>query len=187
LTRAGACRNQADPQVLDAQRVAPSLRRNLVVRFLRSHVIAMSERDAFGPNLRRIRVQRGFSLEQLAASTKVSIALWKGLERNDFSRWPTGIYARSYVRDYAAAIGVDPESTVDDFCRWFPQGDRRAEKLVRDHAEIVGHSLDWEDYAPSDADSDRRGAAPSPRASFRETQSPLAGLFGRVRRTFGKA
>jgi len=106
----------------------------------------MSERDAFGPNLRRIRVQRGMSLEQLAASTKVSVALWKGLERNDFSRWPTGIYARSYVRDYATAIGVDPETTVNDFCRWFPQGDRRSEPLIRGQAQIVGHDkLEWRD------------------------------------------
>ena len=125
----------------------------------------MSERDAFGPNLRRIRVQKGYSLEQLAASTKVSVALWKGLERNDFSRWPTGIYARSYVRDYAAAIGVDPESTVDDFCRWFPQGDRRAEREIRGQAQIVGHdNLEWRDAVPPvvKADGDRRGAAAAP-------------------------
>ena len=92
----------------------------------------------------------------------MSVALWKGLERNDFSRWPTGIYARSYVRDYAAAIGVDPESTVDDFCRWFPQGDRRAEREIRGQAQIVGHdNLEWRDAVPPvvKADGDRRGAA----------------------------
>ena len=87
----------------------------------------MSEQDAFGPNLRRIRIQRGVSLEQIALATKVSAALWAGLERNDLSRWPTGIYARGFVREYARAIGVDVESTVDEFCRSFPQGDRRAE------------------------------------------------------------
>ena len=43
------------------------------------------------------------------------------------------------MRDYAAAIGVDPETTVDEFCRWFPQGDRRAERQIRGQAEIVGH------------------------------------------------
>jgi len=82
----------------------------------------MSPRDAFGPNLRRQRLERGVSLEEIAQSTKVIVSLWAGLERNDLSRWPTGIYARSYLRDYARAIGADPESTVDEFCRWFPQG-----------------------------------------------------------------
>ena len=148
----------------------------------------MSERDAFGPNLRRIRIQRGLSLEQLAASTKVSIALWKGLERNDFSRWPTGIYARSYVRDYAAAIGVDAESTVDDFCRWFPQGDRRAELLIRGQAQIVGHDrLEWRDAVPPKvaAEGERRGAAAAkpPRAA---AGSAFAQMFVRLRRAVGR-
>ena len=79
----------------------------------------MSERDAFGPNLRRIRIQRGISVLDIVSRTNVNAALWEGLERNDLSRWPTGIYARAYVRSYAKAIGVDPESTVDQFCRCF--------------------------------------------------------------------
>ena len=108
----------------------------------------MSAREAFGPNLRRIRIKRGVSLQQIAADTKVSTDLWNGLERNDLSRWPTGIYARAYVRSYAAAIGVDPDETVDEFCRCFPQGDRRVARLVRDQAAIVGHSdLVWGDEA----------------------------------------
>lgn len=105
----------------------------------------MSGRGAFGPNLRRVRVQRGISLETIAAATKISTDLLSGLEQNDLSRWPTGIYARAYVRAYANEIGVDPETTVDDFCRWFPQGDRRAERVVRDQAALMGHSLQWKD------------------------------------------
>ena len=84
-----------------------------------------------------------------------------GLERNDFSRWPTGIYARSYVRDYAAAIGVDPESTVDEFCRWFPQGDRRAEPTdSRTGADRRPDKLEWRDAVPPHGRRRRR----SPRA-----------------------
>ena len=128
--------------------------------------------NAFGPNLRRIRLQRGISLKQLAEATKVPEDLWAALERNDVSRWPAGIFARAYVRQYASAIGVDQDSTVDEFCRWFPQGDRRAERLVRDHAEIVGHRLDWEDDAPGDADRDRRGAAARQRR--RPSRNPIA-------------
>jgi len=97
----------------------------------------MSEREAFGPNLRRLRVQRGISVQDIVSATNVSATLWDGLERNDLSRWPTGIYARSYVRSYAKAIGVDPESTVDEFCRCFPHGDRRAALVIRGQAEIV--------------------------------------------------
>jgi len=117
----------------------------------------MSAREAFGPNLRRIRISRGVSLEQIADATKVSVSLWKALERNDFSRWPSGIYARAYLRSYADLIGVDPDTTVDDFCRWFPQGDRRVERTVREQAAIVGHNqLQWRDDLTMQVD--RRGS-----------------------------
>jgi transcriptional regulator with XRE-family HTH domain len=105
----------------------------------------MSEREAFGPNLRRLRIQRGISLEHIASATKVNADLWSGLERSDLSRWPTGIYARAYVRAYALEVGADPDLTVDTFCRLFPQGDRRAERVVRGQAELMGHDLRWRD------------------------------------------
>jgi transcriptional regulator with XRE-family HTH domain len=116
----------------------------------------MSERDAFGPSLRRIRRQRGISLDRLAIDTKVSVDMWKALERNDVSRWPSGIYARSYVRAYAIHVGLDPEATVDDFCRFFPQGDRRVDRLVREQAALVGHNLNWTADLVASVEEDRR-------------------------------
>ena len=142
----------------------------------------MSERDAFGPNLRRIRVQRGISIYEIVTATNVNAALWEGLEANDLKRWPTGIYARAYVRSYATVIGVDPEATVDQFCRCFPQGDRRAEIVIRGHAEIIGHhDLQYRDQLPPDAgEDDRRGAGAAPPPP-RKAPSPAAALFGRLR------
>ncbi|HEV3141056.1 MAG TPA: helix-turn-helix transcriptional regulator [Vicinamibacterales bacterium] len=143
-----------------------------------------SDTAAFGPNLRRIRLQRGVSLERIAADTKVGITLWAGLERNDLSRWPTGIYARAYVRAYAQAIGIDPEAAVDEFCRTFPHGDRRAEPTMRGHAEIVGHDdLDWRDELSGD-DVERRadGVNAQSTPAIAPRANPLAAVVGRLRR-----
>ena len=115
-------------------------------------------RNAFGPNLRRRRLQRGITLDEIAASTKVARELFESLERNDFSNWPSGIYARAYVRQYAYAIGIDPDSTVDEFCRWFDQGDRRAERTIREQSQILRHQLDWRDEMPVE---NRRGVQKS--------------------------
>jgi len=120
----------------------------------------MSEREAFGPNLRRLRVQRGISLETIAAATKVHSDLWAGLERNDLSRWPTGIYARAYVRAYAIEIGVDPDATVDEFCRLFPNGDRRVVRVVRQQAALVGHDLRWKDDLVGSVTDEKRSTPP---------------------------
>ena len=121
----------------------------------------MSEREAFGPNLRRTRIQRGISLDRISEATNVSADLWVGLECNDFSRWPSGIYARAYVRAYAFEIGADPEASVNDFCRWFSQGDRRVSRVVKAQAAIVGHNLQWkDDLAPGLRE--RRAQPPEP-------------------------
>jgi transcriptional regulator with XRE-family HTH domain len=129
--------------------------------FLRSPATSMSEREAFGPNLRRLRVQRGISLESIAGATKVHTDLWAGLERNDFSRWPAGIYARAYVRAYAVEVGVDPDATVDEFCRLFPNGDRRVVRLVRQQAALVGHDLRWKDDLVGSVTDEKRATPPS--------------------------
>lgn len=121
----------------------------------------MSEREEFGPNLRRVRMQHGISVDHVSKATKVSADLWNGLERNDLSRWPTGLYARAYIRAYAIEVGVDPEATVDEFCRCFPTGDRRAGPLVREQAALIGHESQWRDDLAR-LDADRRAEPPAP-------------------------
>jgi len=148
----------------------------------------MSARDAFGPNLRRIRIQRGVSLDTIARETKVPVELWDALEHNDFSHWPTGLFARSYIRDYARIIDLDPEQTVDEFCRWFPHGDRRALTIVREQAKIVGHTFESEgDVPPVGVDIDRRDPN-AKRSNAPSPVLPIVNLFLRLRRALaGKA
>lgn len=118
----------------------------------------MSDRETFGPRLRSERERRGISLETIASVTKVGAELWEGLERNDFSRWPSGIFARAFVRDYARAVGLDADDVIDEFCRLFPQGDRRAERVITAQGELIGHSvsLDGSMVPPT---GDRRASA----------------------------
>jgi hypothetical protein len=99
----------------------------------------MADSESFGPSLRREREKRRVSLATIAAATKVSVDLWEGLERNDFSRWPSGIFARAFVRDYARALGLDADAVVDEFCRLFPIGDRRGNRIIEAQAELIGH------------------------------------------------
>jgi len=128
----------------------------------------MSERDTFGPSLRRARLKRGVSLQSIAQNTKIGQDLLEGLEQNDFSRWPHGIFARAYVRSYALEIGADADATVSDFCKWFPNGDRRVDRLVKGQASIIGHKSSWtDDLSASGVDTDRRlnstgGPQPNP-------------------------
>src|SRR6476661_8244559 len=136
----------------------------------------MSERDTFGPRLRSERERRGISLNTLVAVTKVGADLWVGLERNDFSKWPSGIFARAFVRDYARAIGMDADEVVDEFCRLFPAiGDRRAARIIKAQAELIGHDpAGVDDPVQLPPGGDRRSAARERKAEAKARRIRLA-------------
>ena len=69
----------------------------------------------FGGKLRQAREGRGLSLRQIAVTTKISVSALEALERNDVSKLPGGIFSRSFVRSYATEIGLDPDTTVQEF------------------------------------------------------------------------
>jgi len=136
-------------------------------------VLTMSDRETFGPRLRSERERRGISLDTIASVTKVGAELWDGLERNDFSRWPTGIFARAFVRDYATAVGLDADEVVDEFCRLFAIGDRRAERVIKAQGALIGHqvSLDGSMVPPT---GERRAGARAQHEQARARRIRLA-------------
>jgi hypothetical protein len=79
----------------------------------------VSERRALGERLKRCRERAGVTLARISENTKVPVALFTGLEAGDCSRWPTGLFARAYVRGYAEAIGLNADETVEEFLAAF--------------------------------------------------------------------
>lgn len=77
----------------------------------------------FGARLRQEREKRNISIASIAQRTKILGALLEGLENEDVSRWPTGLYRRAFIRAYATAIGLDPEPVVKEFMARFPDPD----------------------------------------------------------------
>jgi transcriptional regulator with XRE-family HTH domain len=74
----------------------------------------------FGRRLRLERERRTITLASISDNTKISQSLLEGLERDDVSRWPSGIFRRSFIRAYAQAIGLDPDSVAREFLEQFP-------------------------------------------------------------------
>jgi len=77
--------------------------------------------STFGDRLRLQREQKHISLATIAERTKIKLSLLEALERDDASRWPRGIFGRSYLRAYAQAVGLDPDATVREFAEWHPE------------------------------------------------------------------
>lgn len=83
--------------------------------------------DDFGSRLRAERERRRITLESIAANTKISISLLRDLESDRMARWPGGIFRRSFVRSYAAAIGLDPDDILQEFLERYPAPPENAE------------------------------------------------------------
>ena len=75
---------------------------------------------SFGARLRSHRERHGIDLDTIAQNTKIGVAILEGLERDDTSRWPSGIFRRAFLRSYATAVGLDPETTLKEFVERFP-------------------------------------------------------------------
>jgi transcriptional regulator with XRE-family HTH domain len=112
----------------------------------------MTSQETFITRLRRYRERHGITLDEIAAATRIKRELLEAFERNDLAQWPRGVYARAWVRAYASVIGVDPVDTVDEFCRLFPHGDRRAGDTLQEIAEIVAHPSEYRDEFSHAAD-----------------------------------
>lgn len=62
--------------------------------------------------LRRARLARGLTVDDVAARTRLSPRLVTLLDEGRFDELPGGLYARSYVRAFATATGIDPNTAV---------------------------------------------------------------------------
>jgi hypothetical protein len=95
----------------------------------------MTESTTLGADLRRERERRGLALKTISENTKVSIALLEGLEADDISRWPGGIFRRAFVRAYAQCVGLDADPVMRRFEEQFPaDGANGCEPGVNHHA-----------------------------------------------------
>src|SRR4029078_1018588 len=87
-----------------------------------------------GSSLREARERRGVSLREIANATKISVSVLEALERTDISRLPGGIFGRAFVRSYAIEVGLDPETTIQEFIAQFPQ-----ESVTARHPTMTAH------------------------------------------------
>ncbi|SRR5712692_5563384 len=60
------------------------------------------------------RSERGLTLEQAAAATRIRVAHLRALEAGDLEKLPAPVYARGYMRTYARYLGLDPDLMVHE-------------------------------------------------------------------------
>jgi cytoskeleton protein RodZ len=67
-----------------------------------------------GEQLRTARARRGLELEQAEAATNIHLNQLEALESESFDEFPSKSYARSFLREYAEFLGLDPAPLLEE-------------------------------------------------------------------------
>ncbi|RWZ60426.1 helix-turn-helix domain-containing protein [Halobacillus fulvus] len=67
-----------------------------------------------GSRLKEARESRGLSLEEVQSTTKIQKRYLQAIEGNDFNTLPGKFYTRAFIREYASAVGLDPEVIMEE-------------------------------------------------------------------------
>ena len=66
-------------------------------------------------SLASVRERTGTTLEQIAQATRIAPNYLQAIETEDFAKLPAGVYATSYIRQYARAIGYSEAALLDHY------------------------------------------------------------------------
>ncbi|HOL70213.1 MAG TPA: helix-turn-helix transcriptional regulator [Bryobacteraceae bacterium] len=64
-----------------------------------------------------LRCEKGISLKDISETTKIGITYLQAIEEGNFAVLPPGIYARSFVQQYARAIDYDESEILEWYNR----------------------------------------------------------------------
>jgi cytoskeleton protein RodZ len=69
----------------------------------------------FGNKFRKERERQRFSIEDVAAATKIGARMLKAIEDEAFDVLPGGIFNKGFIRAYAKHLGMNSEDAVTDY------------------------------------------------------------------------
>jgi cytoskeleton protein RodZ len=76
---------------------------------------------SIGDTLRRERLRRGLDLDKVAAETKIGRHQLEAIDANQFDRLPGGVFARSFIRQYARLLELDDEEIIAELKQQFDE------------------------------------------------------------------
>jgi cytoskeleton protein RodZ len=76
--------------------------------------------ESFGAYLKGLREERGVSLEEISAHTKIAVSNLDLLERDRYDLLPPQVFVKGFIRSYVQELGHSPEEVLkrfDDFSK----------------------------------------------------------------------
>jgi cytoskeletal protein RodZ len=94
-----------------------------------------------GQRLKQARTEKNMTLEELQSVTKIQKRYLQNVEDGNFEALPGVFYARAFVKQYAEAVGLDPEMIFEEYKSEIPTTQKEAipeqlSRVKRTRAEV---------------------------------------------------
>lgn len=104
-----------------------------------------------GNRLKEAREAKGYSLEDLQEITKIQKRYLQGIEEGNYSMMPGKFYVRAFIKQYAEAVGLEPEEIFHEYQHEIPQTTSTEEiplSRVKTKKSITGGNSKVFDFIP---------------------------------------
>jgi transcriptional regulator with XRE-family HTH domain len=98
---------------------------------------------SLGECLKRLRAERGLSLEGIAQRTRIHLSYLEALEENDFTKLPPApVFAKAYLKAYSRCLTLSPDQEADVLLRFdsLASGYYRAVASAGQWTEAAGYA-----------------------------------------------
>lgn len=80
-----------------------------------------------GAVLRRIRLELGIELEEIATITKVNSHYLESVEKDRHADLPSGVYVRGFIKELAKCLGLDPVEVSESYMKAYEERSDRVD------------------------------------------------------------
>lgn len=80
-----------------------------------------------GARLKEARIAKGLSLDSLQDTTKIQKRYLVAIEEGNFNILPGKFYARAFIKEYANAVGIDPNELLEEHKEEIPKSEEESE------------------------------------------------------------
>lgn len=95
---------------------------------------------SLGEFLRQERQQRGISLEQISADTRISMGMLLAIEDGNVEQLPAPVLVKGFLRAYADRIGLEPDTVIAEYQDLIEEVDGRREAMEKFHRRLYPKS-----------------------------------------------
>lgn len=78
-----------------------------------------------GKTLRQLRERMGIELQTISKETKISIKVLEWIEEEALEKLPPLVYLKSFLKNYAQSLGLNPQKVVEEYLQFLNQSDKK--------------------------------------------------------------